>query len=171
MSATNPFQQLDQKYSGFYRGEVKDNNDPLKRGRCKVEIYPMFKGITTADLPWSIPAYPIFEGAGSGVGYFAVPKIGTFVYCVFEEGDPNSPIMLFEAPDGVHGVPSSSAINYPNRKVLRTTSGIEIYIDDTSKDVKISTPYSNILIDGSGNITVSATGNIVMSGTSISLNP
>ena len=177
MSGQVPFKALSPLYNGIYRGEVVYNNDPLKRGRCKVAIRPMMSdsvAIPISDLPWAIPAYPIFEGSGNGIGYFAVPKVGTKVFCFFEEGDIQQPVYAWEVPDGVNGVPSSSATNYPNRKVQKTTSGIEIIIDDTSKTIKISTPSNNyiqvddstnsiklthstgkyIQIDSSGNVTI-----------------
>ena len=181
MSGQVPFKALTPLYPGIYRGEVMDNNDPLKRGRCKVAFRPMLQGIPTTDLPWAIPAFPIFEGSGNGVGYFAVPKIGTKVGGYFEEGDVYNPVYAWELPDGVNGVPSSAITNYPNRKVQRTTSGIEIIIDDTSKTITITTPGNNqikvddttnsiklthasgkyIEINTSGNITITAADAVI----------
>lgn len=145
-------------FSGIYRGKVlaTDALETDKVGRIKVEIYPMLigrttalelkkndplldvEGIDTADLPWAVPAMPIFEGAGSGYGCFAIPSVNSFVFVFFEGGDINQPVYFAEAQTKTMGVPASALTNYPNRKVVRTSSGIEVIIDKTSGLVSVS---------------------------------
>jgi hypothetical protein len=156
-----PFDTFKDTYDGIYRGKVVSNTDPDKLGRIKIEIWPMFEGILADALPWAIPAYPIFEGSGTGIGYFAVPKIDTLVYCFFENGNFNQPIYFAEAPSKVHGIPDSSAINYPNRKVWKTTNGLELIFDDIAKSISLVHPSGAVInIDSEGNINITAAGTV-----------
>ena len=143
MSLQIPFKTTSDRYDSIYRGKIVDNNDPLKRGRVKAEIYPMFNGISSADLPWAIPLFSSFEGANPGVGCFSVPKVGSMMAFYFEEGFVYSPVCLGEYPDGVNGVPVSALVNYPNRKVWKTTSGVEIIVDDTDKSIDLKVIHSH----------------------------
>jgi hypothetical protein len=79
---------------GFYRGVVEDNNDPEKRGRCRIRIWGLHtaqkekkdnEGIPTEELPWGEPILPIMEGI-TGYGMWMVPDLGTHVMCFFESG-------------------------------------------------------------------------------------
>ena len=160
MSLQIPFKTTSDRYDSIYRGKILDNNDPLQRGRVKAEIYPMFKGITSTDLPWAIPLFPSFEGANPGVGFFSVPKIGSMMAFYFEEGNVYSPVCIGEYPDGMNGVPVSALVNYPNRKVWKTTSGVEIIVDDTAKSIDLKTPSGHVLsVDDTANISKLVTSN------------
>ena len=157
----------------------------------------MFSGVETDLLPWAIPMYPIWEGSGDGIGYFAVPDIGTYVYVMFEQGSMYQPIYLGEASTGTKGLPAERTTNYPNRKVLKTSSGITFYVDDIAKHIKVVHPTGTyILVDTTGkvqvnavddvdvttlknanvlatqNVTVTATANVIITGgTSVQINP
>lgn len=168
------------KFPGNYRGQVVSNTDPDMLGRIKVEIFGVFTGISSDDIPWAIPALPISSGAGSGFGSFAVPEVGSLVWCFFEKEDVYQPVYFAEAVDRIHGLPSERTTNYPSRKVLKTKNGIVIYIDDTSgsQEVKVSHPSGSyvtidsdgkILIHG-GDITIDG-GAIIIDGTSVDINP
>ena len=129
----------DPKLSGVYRGKVLDNDDPDQYGRIKVQVYPMFEDITDSTLlPWAVPMYPIWDGSGSGTGHFAIPVVDSFVFVMFEMGDPYQPIYIGEAPTAQMGLPQARIPNYPTRKALRTSGGIEFYVDDTLGEVKLS---------------------------------
>jgi len=166
-------------YSGFYRATVVDNVDSSKLGRIKVQISGIFKSdIPTSQLPWAVPAYPIFTGAGVGYGSFAVPEIGSFVFVFFEGRDVYQPVYFLEAPSGVHGLPAERITNYPFRKVIKTKNGITVYIDDSSKEIKVSHPTGTYLeIDTNGKVTViggdiTITGEaVVIEGDTVNINP
>ena len=152
------------KFPGNYRGVVLDNLDPDQLGRIKVGIFGVFDGISMADVPWAIPAAPIFTGAGVGHGSFSVPEIGSNVWCFFEAVDIYQPVYFAAAPDGIRGLPSERTSNYPSRSVIKTKNGIVIYVDDSSKEIKVNHPSGAFLkIDGSGNITIT--------GTTVNINP
>lgn len=144
------------EYDGIYRGKVLSTADPNQVGRIKVQVLGVFgDDMKAADLPWAVPAQPIFCGSGSGFGQWAVPEVGSYVFVFFECNDVYQPVYFAEAPDKVHGQPTERTTNYPTRKILRTKAGIVLYIDDTDKVVKLTHPSGkSIQMDGSGNITI-----------------
>ncbi|GAA1383308.1 phage baseplate assembly protein V [Catellatospora chokoriensis] len=75
------------QFFGKYRGEVRANIDPLRRGRVQVSVPAVFGH---GRLSWAEPCVPY---AGRGVGFFAVPPVGTKVWVEFEAGDPRRPIL------------------------------------------------------------------------------
>lgn len=153
------------KLNGFYRGVVLDNNDPLKSGRVKVKVYPVFKDLVVDDLPWAIMADPFFGGSAD-VGSIFVPENNAHVFVFFEEGDHRFPVYFAGAPaiqSGTPDVPSESRTNgtYPNNRVLKSKSGIVIEIDDTpgAERYKITHPSGSIIeINSGGDVNITATG-------------
>jgi len=157
--------------TGFYRGVVKDNDDPSKLGRIQVNIFGVFDGIKTVNLPWAKPAFPLFTGSGSDFGFFGVPEIDSYVWCFFEVGDIYQPCFFAEAPDGVHGLPSERITNYPDRKVWKTKNGIVIIIDDSTQGIQVNHPTGTyIRINTAGDISISGAA-VVIEGTTVSINP
>lgn len=83
------------KLNGFYRGVVLKH---LECGKCKIWIpgvYPEKYGCESkcANLPDAQQAGPIFGGANSnGNGVYSYPRIGSFVWCFFENEDQNHPV-------------------------------------------------------------------------------
>jgi hypothetical protein len=159
-------------YTGFYRGKVLENSDSSQLGRLKVEVYGVLDGLESQDLPWAVPAMPVLTGAGSGCGHFSVPAVGSYVWCFFEGADLYQPVYFAEAPDGVHGLPAERTTNYPNRRVLKTSSGITIILDDTSELVRVDHPSGSFIsIDSNGDIIIEGSGNTTIKGTQVSINP
>ena len=152
------------KFPGFYRGKVLDNNDPDKLGRIKVGILGIFDGLESDVIPWATPAMPLTVGAGDGFGCFNVPEIDSWVWCFFEASDLYQPVFFAEATDGVHGLPAERTSDYPNRRITKTKNGIIIYINDLTKEIKVLHPTGSY-------IQIDAGGNIVIKGTVINLNP
>jgi len=171
------------KFPGIYRARVEDNTDPDMIGRVRARAVPMFTGIITARLPWAVPAFGLFEGAGDNIGCITIPSVDSWVFVFFENGDMYQPVYFANAPtgkDSKKGIPSDlSDVNYPERKVWRTKSGVEIYIDDTDVELKVSHPAGcsikidqsgNIEIDTAGKIDVTATGAIKIAGATVEIN-
>lgn len=155
------------RFHGNYRGKVVSNTDSSKFGRIKVEVFGVFDGIAAADIPWAVPAFPLFSGAGSGFGSFAVPEVDSYVWCFFETGDIYQPVYFASASDGVHGLPSERTTNYPDRKVWKTKNGIIIFVDDSEKEIKITHPEGTYAqIDGDGKVTING-GDITISGEAV----
>jgi hypothetical protein len=108
-------------YLGKYRGKVENNVDPLQQGRVQVSC-PAVLG--EGSLSWAMPCTPY---AGSGVGLFTVPPVGTNVWVEFEGGDPDYPICggYFWGAGEAPATPALAEI-----KVLQTES-ITLKLDDT----------------------------------------
>lgn len=79
----------------YFIGEVVDNNDPEKEGRCRVKVLGMFMGneVPNDAIPWAQPFGRSMFAGGSAGGFadISVPKIGTYVRVQFAEGDLMSP--------------------------------------------------------------------------------
>lgn len=73
-------------YYGKYRGTVENPVDPQGLGRIQVSC-PAALG--DGKLGWAMPCLP---GAGSGVGFYAIPPKGAKVWVEFEAGNPDYPI-------------------------------------------------------------------------------
>ncbi len=78
------------KWYGKYRAFVRDNNDPERLGRCRLEV-PAVLGVGKEN--WSDWAWPCFPyGGNDDIGMFLVPEEGASVWAEFEGGDPQYPI-------------------------------------------------------------------------------
>ena len=166
------------KFFGNYRGKVVSNADSSMLGRIKVEVLGVLDGISAVNLPWAVPAFPIFSGAGSNFGSFAVPEVNSYVWCFFERGDVYQPVYFAEAPDGIHGLPSERTTNYPDRKVWKTPNGITVIVDDADLEIYVNHPSgTSVVIDTNGKITltggdITISGEaVVIEGTTVNINP
>ena len=158
---TTGFSLHDDKFYGFYRATVKDNIDPLQLGRIKAEVIPYYVGLEVAQIPWAVPKNSLKSGSGIGTGSFNVPDIGSMVWVFFEMGDMYQPVYDGEAPDGIHGLPAFRTTSYPNRRGFTTSSGVVVWIDDITKQIKVIHPEgSYVSFNTEGFITFYAAGNI-----------
>ena len=170
--------------------------------------------IPDADLPWAQPLMPITEGGTNGLGNNLGIQVGARVFGVFLDGEHSqNPLILgsppkYEeaAPGGkttnqlargtntlsktvsVSGAPSDPyAATYPHNKVIETTSGHVIEIDDTPNAERInihhkSGAYMEFHPDGSlviktantyveaGDMEIKCSGNFKVSAARIDLN-
>ena len=134
------FENKSQLFYGNYRALVIANNDPIQAGRKQARVLPMFYSAADSDLPWAVPAMPLFSGSGNNQGSFCVPDVGTYVWVFFEAGRITEPVFFAEASTATLGIPSDALTNYPNRHVIKSSGGIIVYIDDTTKTVTITVP-------------------------------
>lgn len=86
-------------FPGFYRGRVEFRADPLQLGRVKIRV-PQLHGIpnigedalTVEQLPY---ARRMNMGVGGyDTGNFIIPPVGSYVWIVFESGDPKKMVYL-----------------------------------------------------------------------------
>jgi type VI secretion system secreted protein VgrG len=132
---------------------IKDNNDPAKMGRVKVDFY--WSGWNnTSDWMRLIQPY-----AGDGIGSYVIPEIGHEVLVNFEGGNVDCPYVTGSHYNGTAKSGYATAKN--DLKVMRTRSGIIMVFNDADGSVLIEDPSGNkYFMDGKGNIFVSAPKNI-----------
>ncbi len=75
-------------FYGKYRGTVRNNIDPMLKGRLLVEVGDVGGNLLSS---WASPCLPV---AGPNMGMFTVPPIGAGVWIEFERGDPDHPIWV-----------------------------------------------------------------------------
>ena len=71
-------------------GEVVENVDPNKLGRCRIKVFGKFDLLETQDIPWAIPSNTMMHGS------FAVPNIGDIVGVRFDNGNLYQPRYTFQ---------------------------------------------------------------------------
>ena len=71
-------------------GEVVDNNDPNKNGRCKVKVYGKFDKLPNISIPWASPSNSMAPGQ------HIVPNIGDIVSITFDNGNIYTPTYSFQ---------------------------------------------------------------------------
>ncbi|NSL87954.1 type VI secretion system Vgr family protein [Chitinophaga solisilvae] len=126
---------------------VKDNNDPEKLGRVRVQFFWQPQNELS---PWIRQASP---AAGGGTGFHFVPEVGEEVVVGFEGGNAEMPFVLGSKFNGKSKSGYGDAQN--NMKAIKTRSGNLIQLDDNTGSVTVTDKNgSTMIMDGSGNITV-----------------
>jgi predicted chitinase len=67
-------------------GEVVDNADPLKNGRCKIKVYGRFDNIPKDSIPWASPMNRLLGGQHT------MPNIGDIVEVTFDNDNIYMPL-------------------------------------------------------------------------------
>jgi hypothetical protein len=76
------------RFHGIYQGEVTENVDIERRGRLRVRVTDVAGSCTEM---WAEAASPV---AGSGMGFYAVPAVGTTVWISFVGGSVKDAVWL-----------------------------------------------------------------------------
>jgi hypothetical protein len=154
--------RVEGRYYGKYRGIVTDNQDPDSIGRIKAKV-PRIMG--DVEVGWALPCAPY--GGSSDQGLFAVPDTNSSVWIEFEGGDLAYPIWC-GTWWGDGDVPESAA---PEQKVLKTSSGHKLVLDDDGGSILLSDSNGNkVTMDSSGVVLEDANGNsITMDSSGITL--
>lgn len=163
----------------LYRGVVENNLDELKLARVQVRIagiHPQsnsrdFEGSTTTDLPWAEVIGSTEFGLTQGIGISSVLQVGTLVWLILEDEDPNRPIIIGvvkgiqngesdidknarEITDGVISKKNSTldylesaqpTSVYPENHVIKSACGHMIEMDDSPGQERVQ------IIDKNGN--------------------
>jgi len=150
------------QYYGKYRGQVRNNLDPLNIGRIEVSV----PAVLGDGQGWATPCVPY---AGPGVGLFALPPVGAAVWVEFENGDPDYPIWAgcFWGPNELPQAASS-----PLTKVLRTGLVTITLTDAPGAPSVIVETQSNmkLVIDAGGIELTNGTASVKLAGTKVLLN-
>lgn len=164
---------------GVVVGLVTNNKDPQGLGRVKVK-YP---GLDDLDeSPWVRIASPM---AGQNRGFYYLPEINDEVLIAFEQGSVRRPYLLGMLWNGPDKPPAANQAvvdgdGKVNKRIIRSRSGHEIVLDDTSgqEQIVISDQAGNTItmakdamtIKVKGNLEIEAGGAITIRGQTIDLN-
>lgn len=143
---------IEKKFDEFYIGEVVDNEDPDKEGKCRIKVFNVFDEIKTQHLPWAIPD---FSFIGSTVGSFIVPPNGTIVSVYFDNGDIYTPRYTTKVLQKSK-LPSNKNEDYPNNMIFfETDAGDSFEINRTTKKTTYKHSAGTIIkIDSLGNVSI-----------------
>ena len=113
------------KFYGKYRGIVTDINDPLMTFRVRATVPDV---LGDQESGWAMACLPF---GSDGMGFFALPKVGSGVWIEFEHGEPDYPIWTGCWIGSTAEVPPP-LLAPPYKKVLiKTEGGNSITLDDT----------------------------------------
>jgi len=165
----NPDQPALRPWYGIVPARVVEHDDPKKMGRVKVQFFWQ----TTGSTHWARTVSP---HAGPDRGFMFMPEVGDEVAVIFEDGDPERPVILGSLWNGTHNAPRAEFYggNIPVNDVKRivTKSGNRVqFIDQKDKEtIVVATPnHSSITLteksDGTGRtlILLQSAGDIVLS--------
>ena len=142
---------MTEKFFGKYRGTVTDIQDPMMQGRIRARVSDV---MGEKESGWALPCFPF---GGSGMGFFALPKVGAGVWIEFEHGDPDYPIWVGVWFGSMSDLPSDLLAPPYKKTMIKTEGGNTIIFDDTP---------------GVGGITLQTSGGqkVVVSSTGIEIN-
>jgi hypothetical protein len=146
----------------YHSGIVRDNDDPLMRGRLMVECPDIAYGQT---MPWAEPKMH-FVDSEMRAGAFWIPNINSVVELEIEDEEDSEANDLLPKwkcdvyPEGT--VPEIFQTNYPQRRGWVTAAGHIMYFDDTEGQLifKLIHPTgTELVIDNDGNIHIGSESN------------
>jgi len=142
------------RFYGVVVGVVTNTTDPDSLARVKVS-YPWMAD--DAESPWARVVTPM---AGNDRGLVCRPEVGDEVLVAFEHGDVRFPYVLGAVWNGTDKPPQNRGSDGDNNvRMIRSRSGHEIQLDDTSGSEKI------VIVDKSGShkIELSSSGVVITS--------
>lgn len=119
---------------GFHRAIVRENNDPDKLGRLRVE-YPWFQG-DSSEHPseWAAVCVPY---ASQAAGFWFLPEVGDEVLVYLENGNLDQPVIFGSIYSAKHAPAASgrsgdfNSNNKNDLKHIGTRSGHTLCFDDS----------------------------------------
>ncbi|WP_457622079.1 phage baseplate assembly protein V [Persephonella sp.] len=127
------------RYAFLVPAVVTDNRDPENLGRIKVR-FPWEDG----ESNWIRVSVPM---AGKERGFFFMPEVNDEVLVAFLYGDTNYPVVIGFLWNGEDRPPEED----PSIRMLKTSSGIKIVINDSEGSVEISNKKGDRVIIEDGN--------------------
>ncbi len=165
----NPQQPPLRAWYGVVPARVIEHNDPKKMGRVKVQFFWQPDGSTH----WARSVSP---HAGPDRGFMFMPEVGDEVAVIFEDGDPERPVILGSLWNGVHNAPRDEyfgadiPVNDIKRIVTKSGNRMQFVDKPGNETIVVATPNrSSIMLtekhDSTGRtlITISSEGDIVLS--------
>lgn len=157
--------QLDQRIYGVATAQVINNLDSQSLGRVQLRL-PWLPGFE----PWARVAV---MSAGMGCGTYFIPQPGDEVLVAFNQGDVREPYVIGCLWNALDRPPSLATTDPITKRKIRTLTGHEIVIDDTTQSVTISNSTGqSVTLDpgkvelattgGAAKVTLSTTGNVTI---------
>ncbi|HEY0141001.1 MAG TPA: phage baseplate assembly protein V [Thermoanaerobaculia bacterium] len=170
---TTPFDQLlprvheITRFFGKHRGLVTEVDDPLAIGRIRATVPELFG---TESTGWALPALPY---CGENQGFHTIPPIGAGVWIEFEAGDVARPIWSgCWWSEGTLPQDEKGKEAKPPLKILRSSEGMLIALDDDAKTITLSDSSGKNLLSiktTSGQIVLKAATKIVIESPQIDM--
>jgi len=76
-------------------GPVISVDDEELQGRIKVRVFGKYDELDEELIPWCLPSNNFSGGSSTGGGMFSLPKVGSLVNVIFDNGDINCPIWTY----------------------------------------------------------------------------
>lgn len=119
-----------------HRGIVKDNIDPKKLGRLKVEILNLLVG-ETVDLPWCYPNNPYGLGGKTDSSGFSVPEIDSELVITFPFKNIYMPVYIgYWQNELIHQTDFDT--NYPESYGFRDSTGNIFHVNKSLNTAKFT---------------------------------
>lgn len=112
-------------FFGKYRGTVTSIEDPLNMMRIRANVPDV---LGDDESGWAMPCLPF---AGSGMGFFALPKQGAGVWIEFEHGNPDYPIWSGCWVGSLVELPPLLLVPPYKKLMIKTEGGNTVTLDDT----------------------------------------
>jgi len=146
---------LDDKYIG----KVVDNNDPLKKGRCRIRVFGVFgPEVQDNQLPWALQDESFIGGLkGSSI----IPPVDCIVSVYFERGEIYLPRFTRKVIDE-NNLPTNMGEDYPDNMVFyETDNGDKFEINRKKETTKFEhSSGTTITIDKNGTINIDSKSDI-----------
>jgi len=125
------------RWYGKYRAFVRDNRDPERLGRLRLEIPAVLGTGTDAWSEWASPCFPY--GGNPDCGLYLIPEMGASVWAEFEGGDVQAPIWsgVWLAGSNPGEMPAEAAANPTSCNVLKTAAGHTILLEDATGQQRV----------------------------------
>jgi uncharacterized protein involved in type VI secretion and phage assembly len=179
-----PEEREAKKILGVALGQVINNVDATGQARVQV-LLPWMPGVT----PW---ARVVAVGAGMARGFYSLPQIGDEVLVAFNQGDIGDAYVLGGLWSTIDRPPALLPTDPIQKRVLRTTAGHTIELDDALQTITITTStqqqvtlgpaaielrsgllpagqISSVSLDAAGNASVRATGSLSLEAPTITI--
>lgn len=160
-------EQARSRFYGKYRGVVTDNADPDSLGRIRAKVPAVLHDV---ESPWALPCVPY---AGANQGLYTLPEVDAGVWIEFEGGDPALPIWSgCWWSDGELPKNESGSDAKPERRILRSNTGLMVALDDEAHKISISDENASNVITvevDAGKVRIQATSKVVVEAPQIEL--
>lgn len=132
-------------------GTVVNNEHPKGLRFVRIRFPSIDDGAKDEDLPWSGIGRPLFRGGGNSVGIWSMPRVGSKVGGIFDNGARGSFVAFFELDD-----PSTTMEDWENDEWgVSDEEGTYVRVK-VGETLEIHHMDAKVTIDADGNMKVFA---------------